>query len=232
MVCQLVAPGRAADAATLGKGGNGLLSSSAVQMPGSGFAGERGPKPMPRTMNEEQIRDCIDDFRSAARNAMTAGFDAVEFHGTNRYLVDQFTQDTCNNRTDSCGGSIEYRCSFGIEIARACAAEIGRVRVGFSSEPLEFVPGHAYAKYGACVRVSCSEAVAAGTWDICISSEAESTTTRIASRLRALRFFSGSGDTRSWCYLRAAIRQRMCVKRRMRSMGVIRRSVYLGDIFW
>ncbi|KAF3044404.1 hypothetical protein E8E12_010296 [Didymella heteroderae] len=135
MVCQLVAPGRAADAATLRKDGFELLSSSAIQMPGSGFAGESEKKPTPQEISEAQIWSCIEDFRRAARNAMAAGFDAVEIHGANGYLVDQFTQDTCNKRTDSWGGSIENRCRFGIEVARACANEIGAERVGFRVSP-------------------------------------------------------------------------------------------------
>lgn len=135
IVCQLVAPGRAADAAALEKEGFELLSSSAAAMPGSGFAGESGSKPTPKAMSEAQIWDCIEDFRAAARNAMAAGFDAVEIHGANGYLVDQFTQDTCNVRTDAWGGSIENRCRFAVEVARACAKEAGAQRVGFRVSP-------------------------------------------------------------------------------------------------
>ncbi|KAJ4339361.1 hypothetical protein N0V87_003298 [Didymella glomerata] len=135
IVCQLVAPGRAADAAALEKEGYQLLSSSAVAMPGAGFAEESGRKPAPREMSEAQIWECVGDFRKAARNAIEAGFDGVEIHGANGYLVDQFTQDTCNQRTDAWGGSIGNRCRFGIEVARACAEEIGVERVGFRVSP-------------------------------------------------------------------------------------------------
>merc|ERR1711939_605230 len=55
----------------------------------------------------------------AARNAIEAGFDGVEVHGANGYLIDQFTQDTCNTRTDEYGGSIENRSRFGLEVTRA-----------------------------------------------------------------------------------------------------------------
>lgn len=135
IVCQLVAPGRAADAAALEKEGFDLLSSSASAMPGFGFAGESGSKPTPKAMSEAQIWDCIEDFRAAARNAMAAGFDAVEIHGANGYLVDQFTQDTCNVRTDAWGGSVENRCRFAVEVARACAKEAGAQRLGFRVSP-------------------------------------------------------------------------------------------------
>jgi NADPH2 dehydrogenase len=135
IVCQLVAPGRAADATSLGENGFELLSSSGVAMPGAGFAGGSGSKPTPQEMSEMQIWECVADFRLAARNAITAGFDAVEIHGANGYLVDQFTQDTCNVRTDAWGGSVENRCRFGIEVARACAEDIGAERVGFRVSP-------------------------------------------------------------------------------------------------
>ncbi|KAJ4381593.1 hypothetical protein N0V86_002957 [Didymella sp. IMI 355093] len=135
IVCQLVAPGRAADAQALEKEGFELLSSSAVPMPGSGFTEKSGPTPAPKEMSEGQIWSCVNDFKMAAKNAMEAGFDAIEIHGANGYLVDQFTQDTCNTRTDAWGGSTENRCRFGVEVARACAAEIGAERVGFRVSP-------------------------------------------------------------------------------------------------
>ena len=135
MICQLVAPGRAADAEELKKGGFQLLSSSAVRMPGSGFAEKSGPTPIPKEMTESEIHDCIKDFANAAQNAILAGFDGVEIHGANGYLVDQFLQDTCNKRTDSWGGSIENRARFGIEVTRACADKIGSEKVGFRVSP-------------------------------------------------------------------------------------------------
>jgi NADPH2 dehydrogenase len=135
MVCQLVAPGRAADVTALKKNGFELLSSSAVPMPGSGFTESSGPTPTPRAMTESEIYSCIADFRTAAQNAIKAGFDGIEIHGANGYLVDQFLQTTCNQRTDSWGGSIANRARFGIEIAKACAEAIGPERVGFRVSP-------------------------------------------------------------------------------------------------
>jgi 2,4-dienoyl-CoA reductase-like NADH-dependent reductase (Old Yellow Enzyme family) len=135
IVCQLVAPGRAADAKQLKAGGHELLSSSAVPMPGGGFAPKDGPTIVPRAMTEEQIWGCVADFAQAAKNAIAAGFDGVEIHGANGYLVDQFLQDTCNQRSDTWGGSVEHRSKFGIEVAKAVAAAIGSDRVGFRLSP-------------------------------------------------------------------------------------------------
>lgn len=135
MICQLVAPGRAADAEILEKEGFRLLSSSAVSMPGSGFTEKTGLKPVPKQMTESEIHDCIADFSRGAQNAILAGFDGIELHGANGYLIDQFLQDTCNKRTDSWGGSIENRSRFGIEVAKACAEAIGAEKVGFRVSP-------------------------------------------------------------------------------------------------
>ncbi|KAG9188363.1 NADPH2 dehydrogenase [Alternaria panax] len=136
IVCQLVAPGRAADSEQLRAGGHELLSSSAVPMPGEGFAPKDGPTAVPRAMTEEQIWSCIADFAQAAKNAIAAGFDGVEIHGANGYLVDQFLQDTCNQRRhDTWGGSVENRSRFGIEVAKAVSAAIGSDRVGFRLSP-------------------------------------------------------------------------------------------------
>lgn len=136
MVCQIIAPGRAASVHQLEKeGGHALLSSSAVPMPGQGYAPRTGSAPTPRAMTETEIQQCIADFAQASRNAIAAGFDGVEIHGANGYLVDQFLQDTCNQRSDGWGGSIENRSRFGIEVARAVTAAVGPERVGFRISP-------------------------------------------------------------------------------------------------
>lgn len=120
---QLIAPGRA------GNGGDGypLYSSSAVPM-------EEGA-PAPKEMTEAEIQSCIRDFTAAAQNAIKAGFDGVELHGANGYLIDQFTQDTCNRRTDSWGGSVANRARFILEVARSVAAAIGGDRVAVRLSP-------------------------------------------------------------------------------------------------
>ncbi|EXJ78577.1 hypothetical protein A1O1_08978 [Capronia coronata CBS 617.96] len=90
---------------------------------------------VPRPLREEEILQFIQDFRQAGINAIEAGFDGVEIHGANGYLVDQFTQDVCNKRTDAWGGTIENRARFGIEVAKALADAIGADRVGFRISP-------------------------------------------------------------------------------------------------
>lgn len=136
IVCQLVAPGRAADAGQLEKkGGHRLVSSSAVPMPGEGYMPRSWPAPTPHEMDEGEIWACIADFAQAAKNAIAAGFDGVEIHGANGYLVDQFLQDTCNRRADAWGGTVEARSRFAIEVAKAVSAAIGPERVGFRISP-------------------------------------------------------------------------------------------------
>lgn len=120
--CQLFAPGRAGC-----KEGFPLYSSSQTPMePGA---------PTPQAMTEEEIWDCISDFRAAARRAIEAGFDGVELHGANGYIIDQFIQDVCNKRTDRWGGSVENRSRFAFEVAKAVAEEIGPDRLGVRLSP-------------------------------------------------------------------------------------------------
>lgn len=136
IVCQLVATRRAADAEQLRKeGGHRLVSSSAVPMPGDGYMPRDGPAVTPHEMDEQEIRACVADFAQAARHAITAGFDGVEIHGANGYLVDQFLQDTCNQRVDAWGGTVEARSRFAVEVARPVAAAIGPERVCFCTSP-------------------------------------------------------------------------------------------------
>ena len=75
------------------------------------------------------------DYAQAAKNAIEAGFDGVEIHGANGYLIDQFTQDTCNKRTVEWGGSVEKRARFGIEVVKAVVEAIGAERIGIRLSP-------------------------------------------------------------------------------------------------
>ncbi|CAG8130840.1 unnamed protein product [Penicillium olsonii] len=92
IVLQLWALGRAADRDVLARDGHQVVSSSAVPI------SEESPTPKP--LSEVEIQQYIQTYAQAAKNAIEAGFDAVEIHGANGYLVDQFLQDTCNKRTD------------------------------------------------------------------------------------------------------------------------------------
>ncbi|KAB2574700.1 putative inactive dehydrogenase EasA [Lasiodiplodia theobromae] len=96
----------------------------------------------PRELSEEEIWGFVGDFATAARNAVeVAGFDGVEIHGAHGYLVDQFTQDTCNKRTDAWGGSIEKRSRFALEVCKAVSAAIGPERLGIRLSPWNTVQG-------------------------------------------------------------------------------------------
>ncbi|KAL5776288.1 hypothetical protein ACOSP7_009214 [Xanthoceras sorbifolium] len=89
----------------------------------------------PRRLKTEEIPQIVNDFRIAARNAIEAGFDGVEIHGANGYLVDQFLKDQVNDRTDNYGGSLENRCRFALEIIEATCKEIGADKVGIRLSP-------------------------------------------------------------------------------------------------
>ncbi|GLT63298.1 hypothetical protein SLA2020_358720 [Shorea laevis] len=89
----------------------------------------------PRRLSTDEIPNIINDFRLAARKAMEAGFDGVEIHGANGYLIEQFLKDRVNDRTDQYGGSVENRCRFALEIVEAVANEIGADKVGIRLSP-------------------------------------------------------------------------------------------------
>lgn len=89
----------------------------------------------PRALSADEIAATVADFRKAAANAMAAGFDAVEIHGANGYLVDQFLRDTSNTRTDGYGGPIANRTRFLREVVTAIAGEIGADRTGIRLSP-------------------------------------------------------------------------------------------------
>jgi N-ethylmaleimide reductase len=95
--------------------------------------------PTPRALGTEEIGGVVDEFRHAASAAIAAGFDGVEIHGANGYLVHQFLSTNANQRTDRYGGSIDNRIRFAIEVASAVAEEIGAERTG-----LRISPGNPY----------------------------------------------------------------------------------------
>lgn len=90
----------------------------------------------PRALDVDEIPAIVEDFRRAARNAIAAGFDGVEVHGANGYLIDQFLRDGSNHRSDAYGGSIENRTRFLVEVVQAVADEIGADRVGVRLSPV------------------------------------------------------------------------------------------------
>jgi N-ethylmaleimide reductase len=90
---------------------------------------------VPEEMTKEDIASTKEEYVSAARNAMTAGFDGVELHGANGYLLEQFLSPFSNIRKDAYGGTIENRCRFIIEVAHAVAKTIGKDKTGIRLSP-------------------------------------------------------------------------------------------------
>lgn len=99
-------------------------------------AGAFVPTSEPRALDAEEIPGIVRDFRHAARNALSAGFDGVEVHGANGYLVDQFLKTGANQRRDDYGGAIENRARFLLEVMREVCEEVGRDRVGLRLSPV------------------------------------------------------------------------------------------------
>ncbi|KAK5684985.1 hypothetical protein LTS10_003060 [Elasticomyces elasticus] len=126
--CQLWAQGRAGHIKALETVGSQLMSSSAVPLSGDGM-------PIPVAMTEMEISGTIEDYATAASNAIEAGFDGVEIHGGNGYLPDQFLQTTCNQRTDGWGGDIERRCRFHLEVTQVVISAVGSHRTAMRLSP-------------------------------------------------------------------------------------------------
>lgn len=95
----------------------------------------RRPYPQPRALETEEIPGIIEDFRRGAQNAARAGFDGVEIHAANGYLIDQFLQDSTNLRTDHYGGSAQNRARFLLELTDAVTEVWGPDRVGVHLRP-------------------------------------------------------------------------------------------------
>src|ERR1700735_4794405 len=89
-----------------------------------------------RALELSEIPGIIESFRRGAANALEAGFDGVEIHGANGYLLDQFARDGTNKRTDAYGGSIENRAKLMLEVSRAVVAEVGAERTGIRISPV------------------------------------------------------------------------------------------------
>ncbi|KZP33443.1 FMN-linked oxidoreductase [Athelia psychrophila] len=133
---QLWALGRAANPAQLAKErvSGGYVSSSSI-------AQKRFTKDglsSPRTLDIAEIHEYIQLHATAAENAIKAGFDGVELHGANGYLIDQFIQDVSNKRTDDYGGSIENRARFALEVVDAVVKAIGAKKTGIRFSPWGF----------------------------------------------------------------------------------------------
>ena len=95
----------------------------------------------PRALERDELPGIVESFRQAAANAIEAGFDGVEVHGANGYLLDEFLRETANVRTDAYGGSIENRARLLLEVTAAVAGEIGANRTGVRLSPVSPASG-------------------------------------------------------------------------------------------
>lgn len=136
IVVQLMHTGRVAHQANLPAGAE-VLSASADVCPGEMWTDTQGSQPHtpPRAMDEADIQAVTRDYAKAARLAIEAGFDGIELHAANGYLLEQFLNANLNRRTDGYGGTAEGRNRLVLEVARAAAHEIGADRVGIRLSP-------------------------------------------------------------------------------------------------
>ena len=136
IVVQLMHTGRVTAAANLPAGAE-VLSPSAAVCPGEMYVDATGMQPhtAPRVMQEQEIAEAIEEYATSAKLAIEAGFDGIELHAANGYLIEQFLNPNINDRTDAWGGSIEGRNRFAIDVAKATAAAIGADRVGIRLSP-------------------------------------------------------------------------------------------------
>ncbi|KAJ7696759.1 hypothetical protein B0H17DRAFT_1158567 [Mycena rosella] len=124
---QLWALGRAAEADALAQEDLPFVSASEVPIEG---------KPAPRPLTVEEIQEYVQLYATAASNAVhKAGFDGVEIHSANGYLLDQFLHDRSNIRTDAYGGSVENRTRFPLEVADAVVKAVGQKKTGLRISP-------------------------------------------------------------------------------------------------
>lgn len=112
------------------------VGASAVRADGTVFTAD-GPADLvtPEPLDDKGIQQTVEDFADAARNAVEAGFDGVELHGANGYLLEQFLHPQSNQRTDAYGGSVRNRARFVLEVTRGVADAIGADRTGIRLSP-------------------------------------------------------------------------------------------------
>ncbi|KAE9366025.1 12-oxophytodienoate reductase [Stipitochalara longipes BDJ] len=124
-------------------GGLPPLSSTKLPLPGSHqlFGKNNGKESYveSQAMSEEDIKEVIQQFATAAKNAIEAGFDGIELHGGNGYLLDTFVHDNINDRTDAYGGCLENRLRFPLQIIDAIIAAIGRDRTAIRVAPFHIL---------------------------------------------------------------------------------------------
>jgi N-ethylmaleimide reductase len=136
MFLQLMHCGRIAHSLNLPAGAR-VLAPSAVVAAGEMFTDAQGLQPhaMPQAMTDADIKAAVAEYAQAAKNALDAGFDGIELHGANGYLLEQFMRPNSNQRTDRYGGAVESRARFMLEAAAAASQAIGKDKVGIRLSP-------------------------------------------------------------------------------------------------
>ena len=133
---QLMHCGRIAHPLNLPEGAR-VLAPSAVASSGEMFTDAEGMKPLPtpEEMTKKDIAEAVAEYTLAATNALAAGFDGIELHGANGYLLEQFIRPNTNRRTDEYGGSIEKRARFVLDVVAAVTGVIGKEKTGIRLSP-------------------------------------------------------------------------------------------------
>jgi len=136
IVLQLMHTGRVTHVANLPAGAE-VIGPSAATCPGEMYTDSQGMQPYsaPRPMNDNDIAIAIKEYATSATLAIEAGFDGIELHAANGYLIEQFLNPTVNDRTDAYGAGIDGRNHFAIDVANAASAAIGADRVGIRLSP-------------------------------------------------------------------------------------------------
>lgn len=114
-----------------------ILAPSAIAAKGEMYTDSQGMRafPVPKEMTSKEIKQAQTEYVKAAENAITAGFDGIELHAANGYLIDQFINSCSNKRTDTYGGDKENRCRFAIEVAQQIVNAIGKNKTGIRLSP-------------------------------------------------------------------------------------------------
>jgi len=142
---QLMHTGRVTHPGNLQPGGR-VLAPSAVAAPEKMYVDAANgvlPLPVPAPMTAQDIEAAIEEYAKSCELAMEAGFDGVELHGANGYLIDQFLNTASNQRKDEWGGAIENRIRFAVEVAKRSAKKIGSDRLGIRLSPFGVFNGMA-----------------------------------------------------------------------------------------
>jgi N-ethylmaleimide reductase len=136
IVAQLMHTGRVSHAANLPAGAE-VVGPMAVACPGEMYTDAQGMQPhsAPRAMTTKDIAMAVEEYAQSARLAIEAGFDGIELHAANGYLIEQFLNPNVNQRSDAYGVGIEGRNRFALEVVRAASAAIGADRVGIRLSP-------------------------------------------------------------------------------------------------